>query len=174
MSADSQKYIPGFDGLRALAVAAVMACHLDFHRLSQGWIGVPLFFVLSGFLITGILLDAKGSPEYFRRFYSRRTVRILPIYYLLITTIFAIGIVRHWKVFDVSLFATFVDNWKLGVYGPTSGRVGFPPFMYHLWSLAVEEQFYLIWPVAIIALSRRAFVVVVGALIVSGILFRSL
>src|SRR5262249_17045902 len=89
--------IPALDGLRGLAVVAVVVCHVNWHyggpflvgRVSGplaavfacGWVGVDLFFVLSGFLITGILYDAKGSDGYFRNFYARRTLRIMPLYF---------------------------------------------------------------------------------------------
>ena len=167
----SSNYIRGFDGLRALAVGAVMADHLSIPGFSYGWLGVPLFFVLSGFLITGILYDGRNGPAYFSRFYTRRAVRILPIYFLVIALILIAGGMRHWAISDWPWFAFLLENWKLGVEG-WSGKVAFPPFLYHGWSLAVEEQFYLLWPLVIAALSPRAFRAVLALVIVSAAVFR--
>src|SRR3712207_2112911 len=75
-------YMPQLDGLRACAVLAVMLLHLGVPGFGLGWAGVQLFFVISGFLITGILLDTRGSPRHLRNFYARRALRIFPIYYL--------------------------------------------------------------------------------------------
>lgn len=125
-----------------------------------GWAGVDLFFVLSGFLIGGILLDAKESRSYFKTFYLRRVYRIFPIYYLWIGIYFLlaavlsvheggkIGIIRgRWEYLPV--FAFYLQNtWRLG---PTMRS----PWLAHLWSLAVEEQFYLVIPCLIRFLSRR-------------------
>src|SRR5215467_12897780 len=89
-------YIPQFDGIRAVSILAVFVAHSEFMRalphasfLEYGRVGVDLFFVLSGFLITGILLDSKSSPNYFRNFYARRALRIWPLYYLLLALIFS-------------------------------------------------------------------------------------
>jgi peptidoglycan/LPS O-acetylase OafA/YrhL len=79
-----REYIPAFDGLRAVAIIGVLLFHLGGTTFSVGWTGVILFFVLSGYLITGILLDAKGSGGYFRNFYIRRALRIFPAYYLVL------------------------------------------------------------------------------------------
>ena len=163
-------HIPVLDGIRGLAVLLVVFNHLDavlrppfgtadslFARLSgTTWLGVDLFFVLSGFLITGILLDAKGRPGYFRTFYVRRTLRIFPLYYAFLLVIFVVlplaGVSLasettraqqwwYWSYLSNVLFAR--DN----VIPSTTG---------HLWSLAVEEQFYLFWPLVVLLLSRAA------------------
>src|SRR6185437_4747257 len=101
---DFKRHLPALDGLRGLAIAMVMFCHflpysdqphslagrLFFYVGRCGWCGVDLFFVLSGFLITGILLEAKGASHYFRNFCARRTLRIFPLYYLALTVIFVL------------------------------------------------------------------------------------
>ena len=119
-----------------------------------GWSGVELFFVLSGFLITGILYDSKEAPGYFRNFYARRLLRIFPLYYaaLLVFAIlhglwpagFSFGRGEHW-----AWLATYMTNAAIAWKGP--GAFG---MLEHLWSLAVEEHFYLLWPVVVWSLTR--------------------
>src|ERR1041384_1172054 len=79
-----QARVPALDGLRAIAIAGVLLFHVEPRIFSIGWLGVVLFFVLSGYLITGILLDSRSRPNYFRSFYARRALRIFPAYYLLL------------------------------------------------------------------------------------------
>jgi peptidoglycan/LPS O-acetylase OafA/YrhL len=152
------------DGLRACAVLAVFCQHALNAPL---WIGVDLFFVLSGFLITGILLDRKsrGLP-YFGHFYARRARRILPPYALLLgvsSLLFGTGWLAHWPWY--AFFSTNLGL-SLGSIGHDSLNV--------LWSLAVEEQFYLFWPVVVLACSPRALARVACALIVAAPLLRAL
>ena len=138
--------------------------------LTVGWSGVDLFFVLSGFLIGGILLDNRESPRYFQTFYARRVFRILPVYYLwilLYTVIVAIGVygmpgalpVQRRDLADVPIYVLFLQNI---VYSPS-------PFQWKwfvvTWSLAVEEQFYLLAPVAIRWISIRRLVVLLAAVV---------
>jgi peptidoglycan/LPS O-acetylase OafA/YrhL len=161
------------DGLRGIAIILVMlfhlalfrpACRLDYmvHRFTEyGWIGVDLFFVLSGFLITGILLDAKGAPHYFRNFYIRRFLRIFPLYYAFtLVLIFLYPLAgEHFRAERDILVQnqwwlwTYSVNWLVANVGDfsrtTLGTGGF-------WSLAIEEQFYLLWPAVVLLLSRRA------------------
>jgi peptidoglycan/LPS O-acetylase OafA/YrhL len=153
-----------------MAAASVIGCHLRIPGLSFGWIGVQLFFILSGFLITGILLRIKSSTGFYSNFYVRRAVRILPIYFILLSLVISVGMARHWPVSDWPWFALFADNWLLGLIGPT--QVAFPPFLEHLWTLAVEEQFYFLWPIAVGLLPRRLSIALITALIVSGPVFR--
>jgi peptidoglycan/LPS O-acetylase OafA/YrhL len=101
------------------------------------WSGVDLFFVLSGFLITGILLETRDSPSYFGTFYARRALRIFPLYFAYVLV--AVALVRPagaWWYF------TYLTNWKPG-HGAAD------PYLNHLWSLAVEEQFYIVWPAVV-------------------------
>jgi peptidoglycan/LPS O-acetylase OafA/YrhL len=156
-------YLPALDGVRAIAILLVLLVHcvrlpIDGtlawalrHTLSNGWIGVDLFFVLSGFLITGILLRAKESPHFFRDFYARRFLRILPPYYLLLLVMllfapaFGLGnFAPSWPYF------AYLSNWTF-VFGPK----GWQP-LDHAWSLAIEEQFYLVYPFAVWSLRTGA------------------
>ena len=145
------------DGLRAIAVLAVFAQHALKAPL---WMGVDLFFVLSGFLITGILLDRKAREQsYFGYFYARRARRILPPYLLLMgvsSLLFGIGWAKHWEWY--AFFATNIGD-ALGQSGHDSLNV--------LWSLAVEEQFYIVWPFVILLLPECALAWVAAALIVA-------
>jgi peptidoglycan/LPS O-acetylase OafA/YrhL len=139
---------------------------------SVGWIGVDLFFVLSGFLITGILLDQRGSARFLRTFYGRRVLRIVPVYVVFLAcwmwvapSVDAISLPTAERLRHVQgWYWTFLANVFLAVRGWTVAADG-PT---HLWSLAVEEQFYLIWPFVVLALPprvlpRAALACIVGA-----------
>ena len=159
------RHVPALDGVRGLAILLVMAHNFSLLdepsgsaaklvglALNFGWVGVQLFFVLSGFLITNILLSTKSSSNYFRSFFGRRALRIFPLYYAAL----------FWGLACVPLFTgqalegsehqfwlwTYLSNWA----APMGREVGLYP---HMWSLAVEEQFYLIWPFVVYALSRK-------------------
>lgn len=178
--------IPELDGIRGLAISLVMLFHvigvyalpghLPKHPLASrllsvgniGASGVQLFFVLSGFLIGGILLDARNSPRYFATFYTRRALRIIPVYYTLLVVI---AVVRRFVVVDGSLslgwYFGFASNiamalrstWGIAVLGMC-------------WSLGVEEQFYLTLPMAIRWLRARALVAVIICTIVAAPVLR--
>jgi peptidoglycan/LPS O-acetylase OafA/YrhL len=170
--------VPELDGVRAIAIWLVLLFHIfpvsapAFRRVpafikqivSHGWLGVDLFFVLSGFLITGILLDTKQDPPYFKNFYGRRALRILPVYLLTIGCMW-IAYGRFHRFFLLSL--GFLSNFNdlLQVPYPLGGTV--------LWSLAVEEHFYLLWPVLVRFASTRAIVLVSVALIIVEIATRA-
>ena len=137
---------------------------------SIGWIGVDLFFVLSGFLITRILYDAKTKPNYFSRFYIRRTLRIFPLYYLAIVVVSLIIVL--WPFADLSwpdnpLFVVFYLTNFLIAAGGSAGVLD------HFWSLAVEEHFYFIWPFVVLKLGRRQLMMVALFVIVAAPLLRA-
>jgi peptidoglycan/LPS O-acetylase OafA/YrhL len=162
--ADGSSRIVQLDGLRGIAVAMVFIHHA--YRVPFLWMGVDLFFVLSGFLITGILFNQKSKPfgAYIRHFYTRRARRILPPYLivLLITGFFfSFSFLRVWYLYLGAM------NFQ----GPLlpEGRENLP-----LWSLAVEEQFYLLWPAIVFLLNRRQLIRVTGSLIVLATLLRFL
>jgi len=152
-----RQYYPALDGLRGLAILLVIVYH-NFGFINYfffGWLGVDLFFVLSGFLITDILLNTAGRPDYLRNFYTRRLLRIFPLYYLaLLLFMYIIPALTH--SFPAGYYRenqcwmwTYLQNW-LYIFKPAGETTG----LHHLWSLAVEEQFYLLWPLIIILLKK--------------------
>ena len=188
--ASTPGHIPALDGIRGLAILAVMVYHTFifggmpfdsaadravFAIAGTGWAGVDLFFVLSGFLITGILYDARGSDGYFRVFYARRTLRIFPLYYGALALYFLVLPAAFPSQAAVAntggqlWFWSYLSNVETAIHGwgATSAYVD------HFWSLAVEEQFYLVWPLVIFHLSRRATLRLCAALCVGSLLFRA-
>lgn len=159
----ANRRIVQLDGIRAAALAAVVVHHL--FRVRLLWMGVDLFFVLSGFLITGVLLDHKDQPlkSYFGHFYQRRARRILPpcLLLLLVTTIlFGFAWAHSWY-----LYLGFTNI--IAAFGITQ-----PPSLNALWSLGVEEQFYFVWPFVVYFLSEQAIAWVAGALMLTAPLLR--
>ena len=148
------QYIPAIDGLRAVAVIAVMFYHLGFTWIPGGFLGVDLFFVISGYVITRLLLDSieqSGGLD-LRGFYIARARRLLPaLVFMLVSTTIAIGI---WApdaikrlLIDTPFSLTGTMNWWLVVrHQDYFESIGRPPLLQHTWSLAVEAQFYLVWP----------------------------
>jgi len=151
-------YLPGLDGLRALAVTAVVLYHLDLPWIPGGFLGVDAFFVLSGFLITTLVLEEverTGRLSY-RQFYLRRARRLLPALWLLLLTVSAASLLFMREELtelrgDVAAALLYVSNWWYILadqsYFEFTGR---PALLQHLWSLAVEEQFYLVWPAVVV------------------------
>ena len=161
-------YYASFDGLRAIAITAVFICHYGYLtglQPSLWWTGVDLFFVLSGFLITGILYESTAQPRFFRNFYIRRALRILPLYYGLFLALAAARLVyKHQLVPGLWIDLLFLQNIFLRaillghivnvtVFSMGHRYIQFGP----LWSLCVEEQFYALWPLCVFLIrSRRA------------------
>ena len=158
MSSSSSRYIHSVDGLRAVAVLAVLLYHLGIDWIPGGFLGVDLFFVISGYVITGLILDsiARSGTLDLRAFYLSRIRRLLPalIAMIVFTTLF-IGVyapetVRRF-ISDIPYVLTGSMNWALVArqqdYFESIGR---PPLLQHTWSLAVEAQFYLIWPLVLL------------------------
>jgi peptidoglycan/LPS O-acetylase OafA/YrhL len=171
-------HLPVLDGVRGVAIMLVLAHHMSMSlglefgvsgvvpALARfGWCGVDLFFVLSGFLITGILYDSKESAGYFRNFYMRRVLRIFPLYYgvLVAFTLVALmagratvmtgtGVDRLGLWLYAQNFIIAIKGW--GTYGSLD----------HFWSLAIEEHFYLVWPLLVFLFNRRTLMwILVGA-----------
>ncbi len=157
------QYIPAIDGLRALAVIAVMFYHLGFSWIPGGFLGVDLFFVISGYVITRLLLDSieqSGGLD-LRGFYIARARRLLPaLLFTVVTTTIAIGIwapdtIKRF-ITDMPFALTGTMNWWLVAkeqdYFESIGR---PPLLQHTWSLAVEAQFYLVWPLILYFILKR-------------------
>ena len=157
------QHIPAIDGLRAIAVAAVVFYHLGFPWIPGGFLGVDLFFVISGYVITRLLLDsiARSGGLDLRGFYKARARRLLPpmIFMIVVTafyvTIWAQDSVKRFLT-DIPFSLTGTMNWwlvfKQQDYFEAIGR---PPLLQHTWSLAVESQFYLIWPVLLLLILKR-------------------
>ncbi len=188
-------HLPALDGMRGLAVLLVMIFHqLVMQPMSAldravasvahaGWCGVDLFFVLSGFLITGILLDSREQAHYFRNFYARRTVRIFPLYYAVVFLCF-IALPHAGQIFDSPLvteklkrfaatddyqwwYWAYLSNFAMAITGSFQhGVLGVT------WSLAIEEQFYLVWPAVVYFCSRPALKRVCVGLILLSVALR--
>src|SRR5579885_3225639 len=160
-------HIPALDGLRGIAILLVLWFHFRGYLGGEpiqctlaiigefGWIGVDLFFVISGFLITRILLQTKEKPDYFRSFYTRRALRIFPLYYASLAVLFLapMSFMSHSLpvAHDRLWFWIYLANWN-----PLFEQIR-PGSAAHFWSLSVEEQFYLVWPLLVWALSRKQF-----------------
>jgi peptidoglycan/LPS O-acetylase OafA/YrhL len=182
MLMESRKgHIAQLDGIRAIAALIVLADHLwrypegyvtANYIASSGWLGVDLFFVLSGYLITSILVKDRESPTFFRDFYLRRALRIFPAYYLMLVLLFVVfphfshtpALIAErtkaiWHVLYLSNVIIGIDGWNLGLISIA-------------WSLAVEEQFYLVWPVLVRLCTRQRIAIVCGGLVVMAPLAR--
>jgi peptidoglycan/LPS O-acetylase OafA/YrhL len=169
------RHLPALDGLRALAVIAVIGYHADIEWLPGGFLGVELFFVVSGFLITSLLLgeiETSGRLD-LRDFWIRRARRLLPALALLLLAVAVAGRLLAPENVTATRSGilsalTYVTNWQLIVSDVSYFEaIGRPPLLQHLWSLAVEEQYYLLWPLAVAGLvalgGRRAVTVACAA-----------
>ena len=183
------QYLPGLDGVRGLAILLVLIFHgverdaggsligdgvLAFARM--GWVGVDLFFCLSGFLITGILLRTESSPDYFKTFYARRFLRIVPVYAVVL--ILFLHLLPAWKPDIAEMlwvnqeesplwYWLYLSNILVSVRGEFAHLI-----LGVAWSLAIEEQFYLVWPGLVRWLSAARLKRLVIAILVMGPLLR--
>ncbi len=154
--------LPGLDGLRGIAVLAVIIYHADVSLLVGGFLGVDVFFVLSGFLITSLLIDelTRTNTVDRARFYMRRIRRLMPALFLvlffsvLVSGLFVLDAAYHVRR-DLPWAITFVLNWSYLFFEQSYFvNISRPPLLQHLWSLSVEEQFYVVWPIMLIALYK--------------------
>jgi peptidoglycan/LPS O-acetylase OafA/YrhL len=164
----TQGHVDSLDGVRGLAILMVIFSHAfqsniegngTFSRvvgtiLGYGIFGVDLFFVLSGFLITGILVNSLGSEGYFKKFYARRVLRIFPLYYAVLFVLFALTPMLHLQWHGMGwLMLGYFQNLRptqIATFSPGPGLQ-----LNHFWSLAIEEQFYLVWPAVIFFVRDR-------------------
>ncbi len=160
----SMGYRPALDGVRAIAVAAVVLFHFEFRWIPGGFLGVDIFFVVSGYLITSLMIEEWGRTGTVdrRQFWARRARRLLPALYVMLL------VVCTWAVLfvpdaldrlrsDVVAALLYVTNWWYIIDGQSYFEaLGRPPLLQHLWTLAVEEQWYLIWPLVFVFAMRRA------------------
>ena len=174
--------IRALDGVRGLAIVVVvvhnaawisgnsgqLTTKLFTSLAAAGWAGVELFFVLSGFLITGILRDTRTNPDFFRRFYYRRSLRIFPLYFLLLGVVaLVVAPLQRGSLWSESVRAhqwtywLYLSNWTEPFGRSIRG-------LSHLWSLAVEEQFYLLWPFAVWCFGAKGLLRLSAALAMSG------
>jgi peptidoglycan/LPS O-acetylase OafA/YrhL len=175
--------MPSLDGLRGLAIGGVLASHFlgpwpvagpgdraFMAVIGLGWSGVDLFFVLSGFLITGILVDTLGAAGWWRSFLARRTLRIVPLYYLALAIFWwagpAAGLIDAWTLRRWGFwYWGYLGNWAFAAQQTI-------PSLVHFWSLAVEEQFYLLWPLVVWLARGRWLALVAAGLFAAGPLLR--
>lgn len=188
-------HILALDGVRGVAILLVLYAHFTsrepagvalgalyrfyFRSAQLGWWGVDLFFVLSGFLITGILYDAKGKQQYFRNFYMRRVLRIFPLYYgvMILTFVFIPLIKAPHSLGDAT--GTHSSLW-LWFYAANIGMCVYNALLNysqvfefnHFWSLAVEEHFYFVWPFLVYAFGRKSLLKICGGIIVGALALR--
>ena len=196
LKAARAEHLPPLDGLRGLAILMVLlfhACHVPLgslttpaaraldHFAAIGWTGVSLFFVLSGFLITRILLDARQATNYFRVFYARRVLRLFPLYYLSLIAFFWIWptLAAHFAFFRLHGPGNFPAREQLWYwFDLVNLRTAFYPLLIplltHYWTLSMEEQFYAVWPTVIRYVRQRWVVALAIAVIVGTPVLRAL
>lgn len=171
------KYVPSLDGVRGLCILAVMLSHYGFFS-AGGWFGVEIFFVLSGFLITSILIENRENSlgRYLLVFYTRRSLRIFPIYFL---ALFLLTIIYFLRAKTLPQFGadwigllSYTYNWRMALRQGQQVSLLTPTPYTHFWSLCVEEQFYLGWPLLVYYLRREYLQKLAVSLVILVPLFR--
>jgi peptidoglycan/LPS O-acetylase OafA/YrhL len=164
--------IPELDAVRGLAAVAIVVYHANQARFPWGWAAVDLFFVLSGFLITSIILRHGNSRGFLPRFYARRALRIWPIYYMVVFAVVACGprLPRPTDLRALPYDLTFTQ--ALPLYW-TAHAPRLSPYLGHTWTLAIEEQFYLLWPALVLLVGRRRVVPLAAAAVATAVSLRA-
>jgi peptidoglycan/LPS O-acetylase OafA/YrhL len=181
-------HTPALDGVRGIAILLVLLHHFTvFDPITSfgawmgfgallGWCGVDLFFVLSGFLITGILIDARGSPRYFSSFYMRRSLRIFPLYFLVVFLSFVV-LPFFPRVHGVLVGPTDVSQWPYWTYLVNFMIAERDQFIHGVldiaWSLAIEEQYYIVWAAVVWLLSPRLLGPLCALIVVTAAILRT-
>ena len=189
--------IPALDGVRGVAILLVLFLHFSgapsasiglpaafvdkawLRFAGVGWVGVDLFFVLSGFLITSILYDAKGPAlAFFKNFYARRALRIFPVYYAMLVFLFFVlpWVIPGEEAASAKLRETQLWLWfyliNIQGYVDSTSLAGTIHLVAHLWSLAIEEQYYLVWPLIVFLFGRRSLIAITAVLFVAAVAVR--
>jgi len=181
--APARGHLPGLDGLRGLAVAAVVIYHLWPQVLPAGFLGVSVFFTLSGFLITRLLLldRSRAGGVDLRRFWTRRFRRLMPVAVVVLAAIAAVWLITGWMTRaidgDITAALLYVANWRFLFTGSAYGAATGTSPVLHFWSLAIEEQFYLLYPLAMWGVLRwkrartTAVAILLGGLLAASLAF---
>jgi peptidoglycan/LPS O-acetylase OafA/YrhL len=163
--------VPELDAVRGLASLMILVYHFYARRLPFGWAAVDLFFVLSGYLITTIILVNRDSPRFLLHFYIRRGLRIWPIYYLSLLLLLVIGpfLPRPSRLAGLPYYLTYTQYVE---HYWSATATEFSWYFKHTWTLAIEEQFYLLWPAAVLLVGRRRVVPLALALLATSVAAR--
>ncbi len=175
---DNKQYIPAFDGWRGVGVILVMLAHCYPNMITRPfWVAMDLFFVMSGFLITGILLDSKQNQHYYKNYIVRRVLRVFPLYYFVLVLSFLVipytipgimGVNYDFYTKNQAWFWLYGQNWLFSIKGLPEINHS----MVHFWSLAVEEQFYIFWPLLIKFFKPKQIVRICVGIILFSVYFR--
>lgn len=184
--ASARGHVGALDGVREIAIALVLIYHYSLSAQDAGfqggflkaanigWCGVDLFFVLSGFLITGILYDSRNSQRYFLNFYARRVLRIFPLYYLAILSVWLLSVAwPQAKILGAHGSLVWPTLYLTNIIVALEGASAVPTALLHFWSLAIEEHFYLLWPFVVTLGSRRFLMGLAGTIIVAAFSLRA-